>query len=716
MVFRTLLLLLLSLASIISYGQDQHELDSLQQLIDDPASHDTVVISAIVSKASIHRFNREKCEDDFTLGLARAEKLEDQDWKVSILGSQASMCYYEGDYPTAIEVQREIVEIRKAQGKQDRYASALGNLGVLYRKVGQFGKSLECYQTQLDHYKAANDSVEMGSIYNNMGNLYSSRGSHERALEYHRLALQIRSLIGDTLALTSSYHNIGMVHDNLRHNDSAIYFYEKALADSYQETNPRLRGNSLNNLGKTYERLGELDLAEEFLTKGRNFRDSIRDFAGLAQSLTNLARISLLREEPEKAIAPALEAIEIASRYNIDLQRRMAYIIVADAYDQAGMAKKANEYYVKFIELKDSLNQAEQVEAMSQVEVSYAYEKRFLADSLAEVQRTEILEMQFEEERKRQQSYVWASAIGGFIMLILALVLLRGYRNKQKANTIISEQKAQVESQRAILQERNTEITDSINYARRLQDAILPPREAIKARFPESFVFYEPKDIVAGDFYWMETVDEYTYLAVADCTGHGVPGAMVSVVCANALNKAVLELGITDPGQILNKTRELIIAYFSRGNEEVKDGMDIALIRVRGESGEHSVEPSPSTLTLEYAGAHNPLWIVRKGTDTIEEIKADKQPIGKFERATTFTTHTVTLNPDDSCYLFSDGFADQFGGPRGKKFKTSNLKTLLLSLQGKSMAEQEALIADAFVEWKGDLEQLDDVCLVGVGG
>jgi serine phosphatase RsbU (regulator of sigma subunit) len=214
-------------------------------------------------------------------------------------------------------------------------------------------------------------------------------------------------------------------------------------------------------------------------------------------------------------------------------------------------------------------------------------------------------------------------------------------------------------------------------------------------------VLYKPKDIVAGDFYWIETLDDQVLFAAADCTGHGVPGAMVSVVCNNGLNRSVREYGLTDPGKILDRTRDIVIQEFEKSEEEVKDGMDIALCSLQG-------------TTLTYAGAHNPLWIVRNGATEIEEIRANKQPIGKYDDPLPYTTHRIELQPGDTFYIFSDGYADQFGGERGKKLKSSNFKKLLLSLQQEPMKKQQTLLAEEFERWKGNIEQLDDVCVIGV--
>ena len=283
----------------------------------------------------------------------------------------------------------------------------------------------------------------------------------------------------------------------------------------------------------------------------------------------------------------------------------------------------------------------------------------------------------------------------------------------KKQKIVIETQKQEVEKQKEVvelahdeLEEKNREIMDSITYAKRIQNAILPPLKVVKEYLQESFILYKPKDIVAGDFYWMEAVvskennkEKTVLFAAADCTGHGVPGAMVSVVCNNALNRSVREHGLTDPGEILNKTREIVIQEFEKSDEEVKDGMDIALCSLEGN-------------TLKYAGAHNPLWIIRNGE--LLETKANKQPIGQFDNPEPYITHSFDLEPGDSLYIFSDGYVDQFGGEKGKKFKAKAFRELLLSIQDKPMEEQKLIIDETFETWRGALEQIDDVCIIGV--
>jgi len=214
--------------------------------------------------------------------------------------------------------------------------------------------------------------------------------------------------------------------------------------------------------------------------------------------------------------------------------------------------------------------------------------------------------------------------------------------------------------------------------------------------------------VVAGDFYWIEPfsngsasdgVHSGVLFAAADCTGHGVPGAMISVVCNNCLNRSVREHRIMDPGLILDKTRELVIQEFEKSEEDVQDGMDIALCSIEGKQ-------------LKYSGANNPLWLIRN--NELIEIKANKQPIGKFVDPKPYECHTMELKTDDAIYIFSDGFVDQFGGASGKKFKPRRFRELLLSIHRLPMEEQKEELDKVFETWRGDLEQVDDVCVIGV--
>ena len=292
--------------------------------------------------------------------------------------------------------------------------------------------------------------------------------------------------------------------------------------------------------------------------------------------------------------------------------------------------------------------------------------------------------------------------------LVLVFFIIRSNNLRKQANSalrqqkeIIELQKVEVEIQKHLVEEKQKEIIESISYAKRLQEAILPPREYINAFVPNNFIIYQPKDIVAGDFYWAEKMDHLFFIAAADSTGHGVPGAMVSVVCSNALNRTIKEFQITETGKILDKTRELVLETFEKSSSDVKDGMDISLLCI-----------DTASKKVFWSGANNPLWYVQN--NELMVIKADKQPIGKTDFSKPFTTHQIPFQENTTFYLFTDGFADQFGGPEGKKFKYKQLSDLLSKSNYLPSEEQKTLIENAFADWKGELEQIDDVCIIGL--
>lgn len=265
----------------------------------------------------------------------------------------------------------------------------------------------------------------------------------------------------------------------------------------------------------------------------------------------------------------------------------------------------------------------------------------------------------------------------------------------------IAKARNTITQQRNEIQNKNKNITDSINYARHLQDALLPDLESIRGQFPQSEVYYRPKDIVAGDFYWMEKAGTKVFIAAADCTGHGVPGAMVSVVCSGALTRSVREFGCNTTSQILNKTRELVKETFDQNKGDVSDGMDISLLCVDRSTGE-----------VTWSGANNPLWIVNEHDITI--IKGDKQPVGRGVSELPFSSHPISIGTGSTIYLITDGLADQFGGPEGKKLRYKPIMQFLVENHPLQPAERVQKLDEMFRRWKGDLEQVDDICILAI--
>lgn len=306
----------------------------------------------------------------------------------------------------------------------------------------------------------------------------------------------------------------------------------------------------------------------------------------------------------------------------------------------------------------------------------------------------------------------------------------------KKATGEIQTQKEEIEKSHSELVETHHEISDSIKYAERLQRAILPSAQTISDHLKDHFVLFLPKDVVSGDFYWLQKVGGSTLFAAADCTGHGVPGALVSVVCSNALNRTVKEFLVTEPNRILDKTRNIVIETFARSGQGIRDGMDIALCSIlpaqtvvsRDKKGNVNMLKTHRVL---YAGANNPLWVLRdisllteaqknerstmiSGNHAIVQYKANKQPVGLYEGMSNFSQEEINLQEGDIIYVFTDGYADQFGGDKNKKLMYKPFKKLLLSIHKKDMKRQKVELQKFFTKWKGKNEQIDDVCVIGV--
>ncbi len=293
---------------------------------------------------------------------------------------------------------------------------------------------------------------------------------------------------------------------------------------------------------------------------------------------------------------------------------------------------------------------------------------------------------------------------GGFIgILLLTFLIMRSHNKQVKSQNLLRKKNEDINFKNKLISHKNKEIVDSINYAKRIQSAILPPERLVKSYLDNSFVLYMPKDIVAGDFYWMEHIGDRILFAAADCTGHGVPGAMVSVMCHNALNRSVKEFNLKSPELILNKTRELVMEEFAESEDEMNDGMDISLCSLNRKTNE-----------LLWSGANNPLWIIKENNEIINEVKPDKQPVGRHSKPTDFTLHSIKLKKGDTIYIFTDGLQDQFGGPRGKKFKPTRLRSLFLSIHKLPLNEQRERIRVELSNWKGSHEQVDDICIIAV--
>ena len=325
------------------------------------------------------------------------------------------------------------------------------------------------------------------------------------------------------------------------------------------------------------------------------------------------------------------------------------------------------------------------------------YESVKKEEKIAKLNQTKELQESKLKIEKTQRIILIAGMI---FMLILLVVIFKSYSQKKKSNIEIQKQRDEANKQKAIVEEKNSDILESITYAKRIQEAILPANSIINNYLKEYFILYKPKDIVSGDFYWFHTIDDNNILfSVIDCTGHGVPGAFMSIVGNNSLNKAVQEQNLIIPSQILTSLNKTVIDIVKQGDRNVEDGMDLALCNL-----------NLSSLVLQYAGAYNPLYIIRE--KELIEIKADRYSIGNMDSV--FKNHEIQLQSGDSIYIFSDGYSDQFGGEEDKKYSAKRLKELFIRISFEPMEKQETILLDEFNNWKSNQDQLDDICIMGI--
>jgi len=609
---------------------------------------------------------------------------------------------HQGDIPKALEYCHKSLKIEEEIGNKEGIAASLNNIGIIYDNQGDIPKALEYYHKSLKIEEEIGNKKGIALSLNNIGYVYDNQGDIPKALEYYHKSLKIEEEIGHKEGIAASLNNIGSIYDDQGDIPKALEYYHKSLKIEEEIGNKEGIATSLNNIGRIYDDQGDIPKALEYHHKSLKIEEEISDKEGIATSLNNIGGIEF-EKGSNSGIAAAkqrfLKSLEIAKELGYPGLISDASSYLSKVYEKQGKGMLALEMHKLHIKMKDSLNNEETQKASAQQQAKYAYEKQKTIDAAAHEKQKVVDDAEHdkllavEQEEKEKQQILTGAAAGG---LGLVVVFLFFVINRLK---VTRKQKTVIEQQKEVVEEAHQEIKDSITYAKRIQSAILPPIKVVKEYLKESFIVYKPKDVVAGDFYWMENRGNKVLFAAADCTGHGVPGAMVSVVCNNALNRSVREHGLTDPGEILNKTREIVVAEFEKSEEEVKDGMDIAICSLEG-------------MKLQYAGAHNPLWIIRNGE--IIETKANKQPIGQFENPKPYTTHSFDLEKRDTIYIFSDGYVDQFGGERGKKFKAKAFRELLLSIQDKPMEEQNTLIDESFETWKGDLEQIDDVCVIGV--
>ncbi len=646
-IVRNILFIFLFILTFFTEQKAFSNIDSLKNALPSAQGKEKIKILAELTYNFI-RFNNDSALHYGIIGLNLAKKQGLKDHEANLLVAIGNTYYEKSNYGKALESYIEADKLFESLKNEKGMIQTAMNIGLVYDEQGLFDKALAQYNIVLDRAKTSGNKKSYANCLNLLGSLYYSKDNH-KTLKYWEEALEIYTFINDIDGIMTCLGNTAII----------------------------------------YEERGNYDKALSNLKNCLIYAKKIGDQKGIMTALHNIALVFKDKKDYSNATIYLDSCVTIGKNIRSYDDLRETYSTMYEIYKDENKLEKALECFELSAIAKDSLLSQTQNNDIIEMSTKYYTEKKETENKL--------LNQQIELKNVESSRQRLAITLIGIILIVVAFVvfiLIRQNRIKQRINSQLAEKNH-------IIEEQHKDITDSIQYSKRIQEAIMPTMHLWEETLPDSFVLYKPKDVLSGDFFWLEKTKDIIFFAAADCTGHGVPGAMVSVICSTALNRSVKEFGLKDTGEVLDKVRELVLETFEKSESNVQDGMDISVCGL-----------NTKTLELKWSGANNPLWYLNN--NEAKEITADKQPIGQVDNPSPFTQHTVQLNKNDIIYLFTDGYADQFGGPKGKKFKYKQLKELLLTNSTKKMGEQHDILLNAFQEWKGSLEQVDDVCIIGV--
>ncbi|MEY4110445.1 MAG: hypothetical protein RLZZ46_800, partial [Bacteroidota bacterium] len=576
---------------------------------------------------------------------------------------------------------------------------SLNSIGMQCVNLSLYGEAYDYYFRGLLLAERIGDSIGVSLISENIGNLYTYMEEYSKAENFFKRSLEIEKKNQDPSGYFSVKNNLAAIYFHQKKFDLALKAYEDCMQYYSTQTNPEMHMLSLNNTAGTLVALKKFSEARLLVEKSLSLIDTNYQKANLSSAYRTLGEVYYNQKNYRQAIGYSMKALHYFSGSEDKEEAGILYQLLANSYECLGDFRQAYHFLEKYrSNLIVNMNTRSRKDLL-QKDIQLEFDRKQIEDSLKLASANRLKDAQLSQQnaelklKKNQQLYMLITVL----LLSSALaVIYKRLKVNQKQKRIIGMQKTKVEEQKR-------EILSSIEYARRIQQAILPSEQFMHHHLPEYFLIYQPKDIVAGDFYWMQLIDETIYLAVCDCTGHGVPGAMVSVVCHNALNRALNEFEEREPGKILDKTRDLVVGNFAGSDENVQDGMDASILCfVPGEN------------KVIWSGANHTLWIYRNEKKTIYAVKPDKQAVGKTDNPIPFTTKEIDIGHGDILYLTTDGYADQFGGENGRKLTRKRFKEYLTGIAGLPMKEQQNLLTAYHFEYKGQEEQVDDICVMGI--
>lgn len=605
------------------------------------------------------------------------------------------------DPETALMYAKKALECAEKVANETQVIHSLSYMGVCYRNLGSYGAAFDVYNEGLERALKAGVKDQAAYSYINIGNLYLYHDDFASADSSLLKALEIGVEIKDSSILAYTNLNLGRVNLGLKRNKEASKYLRKAL-----EIRQR-RGEDPNSIIIVKKYLGDAAYGDSIFDEAMQYYmailpkkdDKIIDYDLLSDAYNRISSIHLYHNQFDSALYYGNKCLDAALKRNINIRIKDANKRLGDVYLKMGDLKTAMQYYNVVMQYADTFLLHFKSYGISNYEIKLSKMKKDGEVALL---------------RQEQKTRVWITiSMGAFLVIFFAaiIILYRNNINKRRVNTLLKNQNDEIEArnvqisyQRDILQKQQKEITDSIVYAKRIQFAMIPDRDILREFFADGFVFHIPRDVVSGDFWWTFSDSNYFILVCADCTGHGVPGAFMSMLGVSSLNEVIIRDGIRDAADIMNNLRELVKKTVNKnlsGGEKLQDGMDAALIVVDKKKN-----------ILDYSGANIPFLCYRHGEEII--IRPTHNPIGVFVEEIPFVSHKFNLEKGDRIYLSSDGYKSQFGGPKDTVLKSSGYKKILRSIQSEDMVSQCKIIKENFYAWKGDKNQTDDVLVIGM--
>jgi serine phosphatase RsbU (regulator of sigma subunit) len=680
---------------ILAIGQFYSEaqtprIDSLKLFLK-TTQEDTIRVNALIelTRSYLFQLNDYNSLNQYTIEqLELSKKLGFKKGIAYSLLNKALYAKSKGDYKTALNLNFRALSLMQETRNKKGESSCFINIGQNYIDLGDYPKGIENTRKGIKIKEAINDLRGAATGYNNLGNIFLYQNKFDEARHYQLVSLKIKQQINDRLGVAMSYNNLGLIYYSQRRLDSALSYYKIALTIKEELLDKSALSTTYTNIGNIYFELKQIDEALVYQLKSLNASERGNDKRGILIAYHALGGVYEAKKNYPEAIRYYNMALDIAK--DIDMKQGIleSFRGLSSAYKGTGHFETSLHYLNLYYTEKDSLLNKENFKQLVELNTRYETDKK----------EKEILLLTKDQELNtkiiRQQQLERWGLIGGLGLLSISIVsIYRRYRFKKRANIILEKQKEEI-------QQKNILITDSIDYAQTIQEAVLPTQQEVHELLPESFILYKPKSIVSGDFYWLGLVGDHLICAVADCTGHGVPGAFMSLLGYNMLENAVKDAQETDPARILDTLHAEVKKRLTDGSEETKHGMDISLISIN------------KTHQLQYAGAHNAVYIIR--ANELIELKADKIGIGENKKHVSFHSQQQELQKGDTVYLFTDGFPDQIGGAKRKKFYYPPFKELLLAISSLPMEEQKSKLQEAHLQWMGKMDQTDDILIMGI--